>query len=118
MFWYFQFQWLISDFSDNPLKLHKIPAYYLTTAQNSCLLPQIFSNRDICLPICKKSEICPFWGKWDYISTRYSKNKKAQKKGGKKPKKKGGKKKEKKCSDKKVPCPPHTPLLSTSHHRS
>ena len=33
VFWYFQFQGLISDFSDNPLKLHKIPAYYLKFAQ-------------------------------------------------------------------------------------
>ena len=32
--------------------------------------------------------------------------------------KKSGKKKIKKKKDKKVPCPPQTPLLSTSHHRS
>ena len=105
VFWYFQFQWLISDFSDNPLKLNKI----------SCRGTQICSNRDICLPFSKKSEICPFWGKWDYISTRYSKEKKQKKRWEKK---KVGKKRGKKMSDKKVPCLPHTPLLSTSHHRS
>ena len=69
VFWYFQFQGLISDFSDNPLKLNKI----------SCRGTQICSNRDICLPFSKKGEICPFWGKWDYISTRYSKEKKQTK---------------------------------------
>ena len=37
VFWYFQYQWLISDFSDNPLKLNKI----------SCQGPQICSIRDI-----------------------------------------------------------------------
>merc|ERR1712030_91230 len=75
VFWYFQFQKLISDLSENPLKLNKI----------SCRGTQICSNRDICLPFSKKSEICPFWGKWDYISTRYSKEK-SKKKGGKKKK--------------------------------
>merc|ERR1712030_247477 len=49
--WYFQFQMLISDFSDNPLKLQKI----------SCQGPQICSIRDICLSISKKMEICLFW---------------------------------------------------------
>merc|ERR1712030_116684 len=39
VFWYFQFQSLLSDFSDNPLKLHKI----------SCQGSQICSIRDICL---------------------------------------------------------------------
>ena len=47
VFWYFQFQWLISDFSDNPLKLHKI----------SCRGPQI---RDICLPFSKKKNFVRF----------------------------------------------------------
>merc|ERR1712030_275542 len=48
VFWYFQFQGLISEFSDNPVKLHKI----------SCRGPQI---GDICLPFSKRKESCPFW---------------------------------------------------------
>ena len=102
------FQQLISDFSDNPLKLNK----------SSCRRPQICSIRDICLPFSKTTEISPFWCEWELLSTRYSKEKK-QKQGGKKgakKRKKSGKKKDKKMSDKKVPCPPHTPLLSISHH--
>merc|ERR1712198_533736 len=62
VFWYFQLQWLISDISANPLKLHKI----------SCRDPQICSIRDICLPFSKKMEISPFWCKLDLISKRYS----------------------------------------------
>ena len=59
VFWYFQFQMLIviSYFSDNPLKLHKI----------SCRDPQICSIRDICLPFSKKMEISPFWCELDVI---------------------------------------------------
>ena len=90
VFWYFQFQGLISDFADNPLKLQKI----------SCRGPQTCSIRDICLPFSKTMEICPFWCEWELISTRYSNEKKNKKQSKKISCKKKGKKK-----DKKVPWP-------------
>ena len=63
--WYFQFQMLISDFSDNPLKLKN----------NSCRHPQKLLIRDICLSFSKTMEISPFWCEWELISTKYSKEK-------------------------------------------
>ena len=94
--------------------------------------------REICLPFSAKKEKFPFlprssrtekyvfhfrqkkknfrfWCEWDLISTSYS-NETTQSKCQKK--KKSGKKKGRKKKDKKVPCPPQTPLLSTSHDRS
>ena len=121
VFWYFQFQRLISDFSDNPLKLHKIPAYYLKNPLKLHKIPAYylkFSQTEIYVfHFAKKARFVRF-GVNGTTFLQDIQRKKSKQKGGKKKKSGEKKQKEKKMSDKKVPCPPHTPLLSTSHHRS
>ena len=80
VFWYFQFQGLISDFSDNPLKLHKIPAYYLKFAQTEIYV----------FHFAKKARFVRF-GVNGTTFLQDIQRKKSKKKGGKK--KKSGKKK-------------------------
>ena len=52
VFWYFQFQGLISDFSDNPLNLHKFP----------CRGPQTTGQKAIFLENGRHISLIEFWG--------------------------------------------------------
>ena len=70
VFWYFQFQGLISDFSDNPLNLHKFP----------CRGPQINGQKATFLENGRHMSLIEFWGKMGPHSYKIFKGKKAKKK--------------------------------------
>ena len=95
-------------------KKDKVPSPSSKTAQD--ILPRSSQSENLVFHFPQKKKIFRFWCEWDLIPTRYSKEKMQKKMVNKKTKKVV--KKILKMSDKKVPCPPHTPLLSTSHHRS
>ena len=99
VFWYFQFQRLISDFSDNPLKLHKIPAYYLKNPLKLHKIPAYylkFSQTEIYVfHFAKKARFVRF-GVNGTTFLQDIQRKKSKQKGGKKKKKVGKKTKGKK----------------------
>ena len=106
VFWYFQFQRLISDFSDNPLKLHKIPAYYLKNPLKLHKIPAYylkFSQTEIYVfHFAKKARFVRF-GVNGTTFLQDIQRKKSKQKGGKKKKVGKKNKRKKKCQTKKCP---------------